>query len=237
MIRAASVPARARLAGLLYLLVIIGGLFAEVFVRDRLTVSGDPAATARNILAHPFLFRAGFASELTILLCAIGIAVLLYEILQPVGPTVALLATFFNGVSIAVEAVALLFHYGPLVLLTGHGAPDTLPIASVQGLAYASLRMQSLAYNVSLTFFAGFCIGIGMLVWRSSFLPRAIGALLVFAGFAYAVNAYAAFLAPPLSQRLLPWILFPPFVGEASLCLWLLVAGVDREHWERRTAT
>src|SRR5262245_34829729 len=86
----------ARIAGLLYLIVIVGGLFAELFVRGRLVVSGDAAATAHNIMAHESLYRSGFAVELFYLACNVPLSFLLYELFQVVNRKVALLALAFS---------------------------------------------------------------------------------------------------------------------------------------------
>ena len=80
--------------------------------------------------------------------------------------------------------------------------------------------------GVALLFFAGFCVLVGALILRTRLVPRLIGLLMVLAGACYAVNTLALVLSPALSERLLPAILLPPFVGELSLALWLLVKGV-----------
>src|SRR3954469_12158260 len=75
-----SPRAKARLAGLLYLIVIVGGIFAQIFVRDRLVVNGDAAATAQNIMAHELRYRLGFSVEVFYLLCNIPLTFLLYDL-------------------------------------------------------------------------------------------------------------------------------------------------------------
>ena len=106
----------ARVAGALYLIIIAAGLFAEV-VRQRLVVHGDAVATAQNVLAHELLYRWSFAAGIIVLVCAIPVAVILYELLQPVNRSLTVLAVIFNLVSIAIEAGNLLNHFAPLILL------------------------------------------------------------------------------------------------------------------------
>ena len=96
----------ARIGGWLYLFIIVAGIFAEIFVKGKLIVSGDAAATAKNIMAHESLFRISVAVEQVWLVCAVAITVILYVLLRPVSKNLALLAAFFNLVSIAVEAVS-----------------------------------------------------------------------------------------------------------------------------------
>ncbi len=222
----------ARVAGALYLIIIAVGLFAEV-VRQRLVVHGDAVATAQNILAHELLYRWSFAAGIIVLVCAIPVAVILCELLQPVNRSLTVLAVFFNLVSIAIEAGNLLNHFAPLILLKGGSVSSPAPAEPLQALAYASLRLQSVGYAVSLTFFALFCVLIGYLIFRSTFLPRILGVLMAVAGVCYAINSFAIFLAPALADRLFPYILVPCFVAELALALWLTVIGVNVPRWEQ----
>jgi hypothetical protein len=101
----ASPQTYARIGGLLYLIIIAVGLFGEAFVRSRLVVPGDPTATAEKIRSSELLWRASIAGELFVLLpCAIALTLIFYLLLRPVSRELALLAVFFNLVSIALEA-------------------------------------------------------------------------------------------------------------------------------------
>src|SRR3954468_19157250 len=106
---------KARLAGLLYLIIVAGGLFAQIFVRDRLVVSGDAAATSQNILSHELLYRLGFAVEVFYLLCGIPLKFFLYDLFKVVNRKLILAAVLFAFVGAAIQAVMLLAHYAPLV--------------------------------------------------------------------------------------------------------------------------
>ena len=94
----------ARIGGVLYLIIIVIGLFGEAFVRDRLIVSGDAAATAANIMSHESLWRFHIAAELFLLICAVALLLILFVLLKPVSRDLALLAAFFNLVAIIIEA-------------------------------------------------------------------------------------------------------------------------------------
>lgn len=221
----------ARVAGLLYLLIIAGGLFAQVFVRQRLIVAGDAAATAANLLQHDTLYRLGFTVHLLYLLCAIALAVILYEMLRRVSASLALLALCFDIVAITVEGVGLLDHLAPLRLLTDTGLAGLEP-AQLQAMAYGQARQFAYGFGMSLVFFGGFCIVAGVLIYRSGFFPRVLGVLMVIAGACYLVNSFALFLAPGVAAVLFPYILLPCLVGELSLALWLLVKGIHVERFE-----
>src|SRR5205809_1104403 len=97
--------AAARLSGLLYLVVIVGGVIAELVVRERFLVANDAIATANNILANEQLFRWGFASDLIASLCVVPLIYLLYELLKDANPHVARTAIFFSLVGTAVQSM------------------------------------------------------------------------------------------------------------------------------------
>lgn len=216
----------ARIGGFLYLLIIAGGLFAQVFVRERLIIAGDAAATADNLLQHATLYRWGFGIHLAYLLGAIVLAVILYDMLRRVSATLALLALCFDMAAITVEGIHLLHHLAPLLLLTDSGLAGMEP-SPLQAMAYAQARLFGYGFGISLVFFGGFCIVAGALIYRSRFLPRTLGVMMVIAGICYLVNSFALFLAPPLASLLFPWILMPCLLAELSLALWLLVKGID----------
>lgn len=220
----------ARIAGVLYLIIIAGGLFAEVFVLERLVVSGDPAATAANILSHEMLYRLGLTAHVIVLLSALTLLFILYRLLKHVNASLAQFMVFFNLVSIAIESASLLYLFEPLVLLKSVSRFSALDPGQLQALAYAPLRLQSAGYDLALVFFGIFCIAIGALIWQSTFLPRIVGVLIAVAGLCYPINSFVHFLAP--QHSLFPYILLPCFIGELALCLWLMAKGVNLAKWE-----
>lgn len=216
----------ARIAGFLYLLVIAGGIFAQVFVRERLIVAGDATATADNLLQHATLYRMGFGVHLFYLLCAIALAVILYDMLRRVYAGLALLALCFDMAAITVEGIHLLHHLAPLLLLTDSGLAGMAP-EQLHAMAYAQARLFAFGFGISLVFFGAFCVVAGVLIYRSRFLPRTLGVMMGIAGLCYLINSFALFLAPPLASLLFPWILMPCLLAELSLALWLLLKGID----------
>src|ERR1700690_4486065 len=146
----ASPRLKARVAGGLYLIVILGGIFAEVFVRGRLTVAGDAAATARNIMTHEMLYRLGFAVELICCLCNVPLTLIFYDLFKVVNRSVALLVVFFSLMGSAVESVSLLFHFAPLILLGGRGYLGVFSAEQLQTLAYISLDLFEQGFAIAL---------------------------------------------------------------------------------------
>ncbi|HEX4965386.1 MAG TPA: DUF4386 domain-containing protein [Thermoanaerobaculia bacterium] len=224
----------ARIGGVLYLIIIVLGIFGEAFVRGRLIVSGDATATAANIRSLEWLWRVGIAGEFSLLICAIVLTLIFFVLLRPVNRELAWLAVFFNLVSVAVEAVAGLNLVAALFPL---GKAEYLRAFAPQQLyAMASLAIRSHGYGfgVALIFFGCECLVLGYLIFRSGYFPKAIGVLMQIAGLSYLINSFALILAPSVANRLYPAILVPAFVGEASLCLWLLAKGVNVEKWKQR---
>ena len=225
---------KARIAGVLYLMVIIGGIFAEVFVRGSLIVSGDAAQTAHNILSHELLYRSGFAAHIFILLCNIPLTLIFYELLRVVSKSLSLLMVFFMLVGTAIEAVNLFNHFAPLILLGGGQYLSAIDAEPLQDMAYMSLRLFAVGFGVSLVFFGGYCLVTGYLIFKSTFLPRILGLLLAIGGLCYLTNSFTLFLAPQVAGMLFPYILLPSFLAESSLCLWLIVFAVNAPKWEQR---
>jgi hypothetical protein len=226
----------ARIGGVLYLIIIVVGLFGEAFVRDRLVVSGDATATAANIRSMESLWRLHIAAELFLLICAVALLLILFVLLRPVSRDLALLAAFFNLVSIALEAAYTLHLLAALFPLGNAGYLKAFAPEQLYVMVSLSLKSHSYGFGVSLIFFGCFCLVIGYLIFRSGYLPKALGVLMQIAGLCYLTNMFALVLAPALANRLFPAILLPAFVGEASLCLWLLVKGVNVEKWEEKAS-
>ena len=228
----ASPRFKARLAGVFYLLTILARVIADAFVRNRLVVSDNAAATATNIMAHESLFRLGFAADIIAFASYIALTALLYELFKPVNRSLSLVAAFFSLVACVVQAISSLFHLTPLALLGGAPYLRVVRGEQLQALALLFLRLRAAAYhNIGLVFFGLYCLLVGILILRSTFLPRILGVLMVLAGLSYVL-----FLSPPLARSLQPYILVLPGVGQISLTLWLLVMGVNVQRWKEQAS-
>jgi len=228
----ASPRHKARIAGALYLAVIVLGLYAEMFVRGPFIVSGDAAATARNIMAHEGVWRMAFAADLLADAFYVAVTVILYELLRPVNRSLSLTAAAVSLMGISLWAVGALFHLAPLIALSGAPYMAAFTPGQLQALAYAAIRLHSQADTVGVVFFGGYCAMIGWLIFRSRFMPRFVGVLLMLAGAGYLIDAFSIFLAPSLD--LFTYIFPFTLAGEGSLTLWLLVVGVDTARWRER---
>jgi hypothetical protein len=227
--------ALARIGGALYLVIIVLGLWQEAFVRDRLVVSGDAEATAVNVHAMEPLWRYGIAAEFVLLICAIVVLWILYILLRPVSRDLALLAVLFNVVSIAIEGAVTMSLVEALFPLGNARYLEAFTPGQLQALASLSIRSHAYGFGVALIFFGCFCLVAGALIFRSGYLPRLIGVLMQIAGACYLVDSFALLVAPGLASRMFPAILLPAFVGELSLCLWLVFKGVNADQWSALT--
>lgn len=224
----------ARLAGLFYLITALAGGFAEIGVRGRVIVSGDAAATARNILSSEGLYRLGFVADIVAGAAYVVVTLLLYRLLKPVDRSLSLLAAFFSVVGIAIGGVAALGHLAPLLLLKGADYLAPYNIDQLQAMALLSLKLHAQGYLICLVFFGLYEALLGYLIFRSTFLPRTLGVLVGIAGLAFLTNSFALFLSPALGSALNPFLLALDGLGEISLTLWLIVMGVNVTKWEER---
>ena len=226
----------ARIGGVLYLIIIVVGLFDEAFVRNRIIVSGDATATAANIRSLESLWRFGIAAEFFLLICGVALTLILFVLLRPVSRDLALLAVFFNLVSLAVEAAVQLYLLGALFPLGKAEYLRAFEPEQLYALASLSVKSHGYGFGVALIFFGCVCLIDGYLIFRSGYFPKTIGVLMAIAGLSYLTNSFALILAPTFANRIFPAILVPAFVGEASLCLWLLVKGVNVPKWKEQAS-
>jgi hypothetical protein len=219
---------KARIAGVFYLLEILSGGFAIMFVGRRLFVPGDAAATAINILAHASLFQLGSAANLFQFVCYVAVTGLFYDLFKPVNKSLSLLAAFFSLVGCAIGAVSCVFELAPLAVLGNAPYLNVFPAEQLRALALMFLKLYALLFNMSFVFFGVYCLLIGYLIFRSAFLPAILGVVMMITGL-----AWLTFLSPALTHVLSPYILAAG-VGELLLTLWLLIAGVNAERWKEQ---
>jgi hypothetical protein len=225
----------ARVAGALYLINIMAGAFAIGLV-PALLVGPDMATTVHDIQTHELLYRLGLVAHIVVTMTNVPMAVIFYDLFKVVNRRLALLDVFFTLVATAVEVAGIINQFTPLVLLDHRRYADALPSAQLQALAYLPSDLSTIDYCVYGLFFGFDMMCIAYLVFRSAFLPRTIGVLLAIDGLAYLVYGFANLISPGFAAHLVPWTQLPTIFGEGSLCLWLLIAGVNVERWKRHAA-
>lgn len=215
----------ARVAGAFYLIITAFALFAYLHVHGQVIVDGDMAQTAANFLAHEQLYRLGIAAAVIVVICNLPMGLIFFELLKVVNPRLALLALVFIIASTTIEAVNIFNYMEPLFTFS---LPEyrVFDAAERQALARGPIRMFGYAFSVSLTFFGVFCALIGVLIFRSKFLPATLGLLMIVTGVTYWINSFRLFLALPI-----PYIQWVTLATELSLALWLLAVGVNEARW------
>jgi hypothetical protein len=213
-----SPRSRARITGAVYLLFFLTAILGAVVM----------PATAKDMLAHELSFRFGYALNLISTGFYVAVAGLFYQLFRPVSRSLALLAAFFALVGCAITAVQSIFQLAPFVVLGG-GSSSSFSADQLHALAQMLLDMSAQAGYVALVFFGVFQLLTGYLIYRSTFLPRVLGALMALGGL-----GWLTFLSAPLANYLSPYNFAPGLLGEGSLTLWLLVIGVNVPRWEER---
>lgn len=229
----ASPQLYARIGGVLYLLIIIFGFCSQFFVRDRLIVSGDVAATATNITASETLWRVAIASDLISLICAVALLVILYILFRPVHKDLALLAMILNLVSFPIEAMSKLCLFAALFLSGNAAYLKAFEPGQAQALAFIALKLHDYGFAVDLVFFGVTCLIYGYLLFNSGYFPKILGVLMTIAGLSYLTNSLTLILAPTYASTVFA-VLGLALIGEASLTFWLIVKGVDLPKWQER---
>jgi hypothetical protein len=228
-----SVQKYARIAGILFLISFVGGSFGEFYVPSTLIVAHDPNATFNNIISHQMLFRLGFAGYLLEGLCDAALALVLYVLLKPVHRNLALLAAFFGLIATAHFAVCEMFFFAGPMLLKDPVYLQTFSKDQLSTLNYLFIRVYTYGSGLLMVFYGSASLIRGYLIYRSGYLPRALGVLLGLLGVGFFLKNFTLVLAPQYSSDLL---LIPAPLTVLALTLWLLIKGVDVPKWEARVA-
>jgi hypothetical protein len=221
---------KARLAGFFWLMTIITGIFAFV-AASGLVVFGNAAATATNLLAHESLFRGAISADLVATVCYVAATLLVYELLKAVNGTVSLLAAFFSLIGCSIGAFGVVLRIAPLVVLGNSQYLNVFTAEQQHAMAYLFLRIYGQSSSVSFVFFGLHCFLIGCLILRSTFLPRFIGVLMFCAGVGWLTQGFTNLLSPALGRSISSFLMPLGILGEGSLTLWLLIAGVNIQRW------
>jgi hypothetical protein len=222
----ASINRTARLAGALYLALMPFGFFGIIYVPSVLLVSGDAATTSRNIMASEWLFRSGTVSHLISQIVLIFLVLALYRLLKPVNKDHAVLMVVLALLAVPIASLNEVNHLAALRLLAN--ADDGAFTASqLQAQAMLFLDMRQSGILIALVFWGLWLLPLGFLVFRSGFLPKLLGVLLVIAGAGYVIDSGTQLLSPGLAT-----ISQFTFVGEILFTLWLLIRGVNVERWQ-----
>lgn len=226
---------KARMAGFLWLMTIITGMFGFV-AGGRFVVPGDAVTTAANILGHVSLYRWSFIASLIATMCYLGVTLLVYELFGPVSRTVAAFSVFVGLMGCASGLISVLLYLAPLDFLGGAPYLNAFTAAQLQAQALTFFTLSLHLNDIGMVFFGFQVLSIGYLIRRSTFLPRLLGALLFVTGICYLASSSASFLDLPFKTYLLPFVAIGGLLGEGSITGWFLAKGVNVQRWNEQAA-
>ena len=215
----------ARLAGFLWLLMFIFGPIAQI-IRDKLFIASDMEATAHNIRANEFLFRIGFVSDLIMMIIFVLLPLVLYKLLSEVNKNLSIIMVIFVMLGTSINMINLLNEFAALHLLSGADYLSVFTDAQLQAKAMLSYDLYLHGYEIANIFFGLWLIPLGLLVYKSEFLPKVLGILLTIGGSGLLINVFVHFLFP--SYMIVNIILLvPQILAEILFTLWILIRGIN----------
>jgi len=201
--------------------------FTLLYLPSYFIVRGDARATAANIMASESLYRIGIALNLFNAVGQIFLVLALYQLLKVVSKNAASLMVIFSLASVPISMLNELMQLAVLQLLSGADYLKALPIDQVQAWAYLLVRLHNQGLLIAQIFWGLWLLPMGYLVYKSGFLPKIIGVLLIIACFGYVISSFGRILGYSVDI-----ILYTSW-GEVLLLLWLLIKGVDTEQWNQ----
>ncbi len=217
----------ARIAGLLYLMVIIFGVFAEIYVRSGIIVPDHAAETVSQIIAHQHLFRWGFMSDLLMQLSFFFLSLVLYQLFKKVDKNHASLMVLCVMVSVAIMCLNMLHQFAAILILEKGYLISAFNAEQINALVAFFLDLHKYGYRIAQIFFGIWLFPLGYLVYKSGFLPKIIGVMLMIACFSFLLDFFLFFLLPNYSAAISSMITLPTTIGEFSMCLYLIIKGVQ----------
>lgn len=219
----------ARIAGLLYLLSIIGGFFTLEYAPGKLIKPGDAVATAQAIASNETLFRIGaIGGDLVLGVLWLSVVLALYRLLKDVDQTQANLMVILGAyMQVPLYFVIAAYYVVALVLVDGASLLASFSTSQRDEIAMLFLRLHHYGFQASLVFAGLWLVPFGILVYRSGFLPRTLGAWLILGGIGWLAIALTAFVAPSYSG-LVYSVARPATLSEIAITLWLLIMGARR---------
>jgi hypothetical protein len=218
-----------RAVGIFLVLTIVGGFFGEMYVPSQM-MAGDAAATAAQLRQNDGLFRLGFAAYLVEAVSDVILAWLFYVLLKPVNRDLALLSAFFGLVSMTLFAVTKMFYFAAPLFVKGSRYLTAFPPDQLDAFASLFILLYGALSGLTFLFYGIGWLIRGYLTFRSGYLPRFLGGVMMLAGAGFVAKTITYVLAPAYSSDVL---LAPMFLNAVGVAIWMLAKGVDREKWER----
>lgn len=223
-----STKRQARSAGILYLLSGITAPFGLLYVPGKLIVPGDPAATANHVRASETLLRLGIGAELLSATMFVFVALALYRLFKGVNQGQARAMVILYVLSVPIAYLSVLNDIAALYLAQGGAFLSGFDQRQLDTLAYLFMRLHNQCLILAQVFWGLWLFPFGILVIRSGFIPRILGAWLIVNGSAYVVMTLTALLLPQYSGMVHRFG-FPLLFGELAIILWLIIMGAKEQ--------
>ncbi len=215
----------ARVAGFLWLLMFVFGIIAQI-IRNKLFIASDMGATAHNISANEFLYRIGFVSDLIMMVIFVFLPLVLCKLFSEVNKNLSILMVIFVALGTSINMINLLNEFAALQLLSGSEYLSVFTDAQLQAKAMLSYDLYLHGYEIANIFFGLWLVPLGLLVYKSEFLPKVLGILLIIGGSGLLINVFVHFLFP--SYLIVNTILLiPQTLAEILFTLWILIRGIN----------
>jgi len=228
----------ARLSGLLYLILIISGIFTLMYIPSKLIVWGSASETFENITNSELLFRLGIVGGIITFLTFLSLPLMLYKLLNKVNAVHAKLMVLFALISIPISFINILNKFSILSLIGKPAYLQSMGEAELQTQVMLHLDYYNNGINISQIFWGLWLFPFGYLVYKSGFLPKLFGILLMMGCFGYLITFFGGFLYPNFHNTLFSTIVgIPASAGEIGICLWLLIMGTTTINFRKKAVT
>lgn len=217
----------AHIAGALYLLASVPAVFSLLYVPSKLIVPGDPAASGSKILADELLFRSGMIAEILASIGFIFVARALYRLLCGVSKSQASLMVTLFVLSVPISFLNVLNDVAALALFKGDHYLAAFDKQQLDALAMLFLRLHDRGVDLAAIFWGLWLLPLGILVFRSRFLPRILGVFLVIGCFGYLASSFASLLLPDFAPMINQYAPTAEGLGELPIMAWLLIRGIN----------
>lgn len=224
----------ARVAGVLYLILIIGGIISLAYIPSQLIVLDSASKTYENITNSEFLFRIGIISGIITFLIYIILPLALHRLLHAVNRLYADLMVIFALISVPIFFVNILNKFSILTLINKPEFIENLGKTELQTQVMFHIDSYNNGLELSQIFWGLWLFPFGYLVFKSGFLPKLLGILLMAGCFGYLITFFGGFLYPGFDETIISDIVgYPAPLGEIGICLWLLIMGTNKLSFER----
>lgn len=227
-----SIQTTAKITAVLIIVMAVIAPFSILYIPSTLVVPGDAATTAHNIVASEGLFRLGLVGDSVVFLIELAVTVFLYRLLKPVNKTLSLVAAFSRLSMAIIQGMNLLNQFIVLLLLSGATYLAVFETNQLQALVLLFLNTHAMVVLIWGLFFGLHLLVSGYLIYKSGYISKIPGVLLIIAGFCYLIQSFGMILFPQ-NAALFTSIGSLSFL-EVALPLWLLIKGVNVDQWNKR---